>query len=128
MTKYCPSAPASEGALLFGRVGADGIVHISDSPITITDDLASALGDPNGSNQALRFAAPCQGDRCVHWSGKCGVPDALRLFAENVDTAAHDLPHCPIRKVCRWYGQDGPSACRLCIHAVRDGVIVAESK
>lgn len=124
MGKLCPSAPCGPDAMLIGRLAEDGVVHLTDRPLQMTPDLVGAIGGPEAANKSLRFASPCRGAACGHWDGKCGVPGMARHLAKPQPKAAVALPDCPIRLRCRWYAQDGSTACQLCINIVREGAVV----
>lgn len=80
---------------------------------------ARAAGEPEAR---MRFTAPCAEGSCSHWTGKaCGLIDRV---LRHVDAAPSDprggaLPPCTIRKECRWFGQQGRSACAVCDLVVR---------
>lgn len=116
----CPSYAAVPGALLLGRLGEEGHVHILRTPLPV--DLAFLdLLDLQGTDpdQQFRFAGPCQKGNCHRWSdGRCGVAEeAVQLISH--ESPADALPDCGIRDGCRWFGQEGASACTACALVVR---------
>jgi hypothetical protein len=119
----CPSAPATEGALLIGVVTADGRVANLGTPLPVDAafiETAKAHGAPE---QRFRFSSPCQKERCVHWKHhECGLIGELYTAASEVgeDLAAAALPCCSIRADCRWWRQRGRAACAVCPLVVTD--------
>jgi hypothetical protein len=110
---------------MYGRVADDGRVRFLDRPLEVGAEAAAMLGNPEAANKTLRCAAPCEGGRCAHWSGRCGVPDMVAKVAlEHNRTLSAAALDCPIRSNCRWYEQQGLSACQICPSVARAGVIV----
>jgi hypothetical protein len=115
----CPSAqPQMEGAAIFGVVtkGESGPrVAYLNAKVSATDPRFASV--PEGlENSVLRVAARCVESACVHFnSGRCGL--ASRVAAE-LDTVVDRLPACAIRRNCRWYAQEGASACMRCPQVV----------
>jgi len=110
----CPSARAEPGATLLGLVGEDGRVSYLKDRIEVDQafiDLVSKDGPPE---ERLRFASTCVEGRCRQWNGtRCGVlKDVAPYLGSGEGTSS--LQPCSIRPACRWYRQDGPSACRTC--------------
>lgn len=117
----CPSAqPDWPAARLFAVVGGT-----PDRPETayldqaqpVTQELLDLAG-PVAPAEVFRFAAPCVGSACGHFDRgehKCRLAEkTVRLTSSVVDV----LPHCSIRKTCRWWQQEGPAACRRCPQVV----------
>ena len=119
----CPSAPATDGALLIGVVTADGRVANLGTPLTVDAafiETAKAHGAPE---QRFRFSSPCQKERCVHWAKQeCRLIGELHTAASEAgeDLAATALPRCAIRAQCRWWRQRGRDACAVCPLVVTD--------
>jgi hypothetical protein len=120
-TELCPSAPAQEGAIVLGVVGADGsIAYIRDRLVATRQfvDIASAGREPE---QRFRFASPCQRCACQQWvDGNCSVPGRAGELVPPSDPA-DGLPRCAIRPQCRWYRQSGAAACRICPWVITRG-------
>ena len=109
----CPSFYALPGSLLLGRVGEDGTVGILADPIEVDmaflDQLRSRDVEPEFS---YRFAGPCHQSACKQWSdGECQLVNRL-VYASSAITTG--LPECGIRSRCRWFRQNGESACGVC--------------
>jgi hypothetical protein len=126
----CPSAPPSiAGAVAFGVID-----HSADQPevlyldqrLPVTPDLLE-LASPLEPTEVFRFGAPCQTDRCTHWSGNaCGLVDRI---VDLVPARALTTPPCALRATCRWYAQRGRSACVRCPEVLtRDGRPSAEMR
>jgi hypothetical protein len=91
------------------------------TPQPITDDLLK-LAAPVAPAEVFRFAAPCQGSGCAHYSAeesKCGLANkTVRWVASVVDK----LPPCSIRPNCMWWKQEGPEACKRCPQIVTNNL------
>ena len=117
----CPSAQHDwDGARLFAVVGGT-----PDRPETayldhtqpITAELLELAG-PVAPAEVFRFAAPCAGKGCQHFDGQ---RDTCRLAEKTVRLAPvmfEKLPRCAIRSECRWWKQEGVSACKRCPQVV----------
>ena len=53
----CPSAPCEEGAVLIGRVTADGTVAFINTPIHVTDVFFRETAKGKNTEKRFRFAA-----------------------------------------------------------------------
>src|ERR1044071_2709470 len=119
--RACPSSTLDNATNLLGVIGGDGRVHFVCPPLPLDDEFrrrAAASGRPE---QRFRFAGPCLEDGCGQWTGtRCGVIDAL--LAEGGCESEAELKRCAIRRVCRWFAQRGPEACRVCPLVVTDGL------
>lgn len=119
----CPSAqPEIAGAVAFGIVdrGADGpdLAWI-ERPVPVTPELLAMTGAVPPT-QVFRFAAKCQESACTHFDGTdCRL--ATRLVASLAPVSAKPPP-CMIRRDCRWYRQEGVSACQRCPQIVTEYV------
>lgn len=119
----CPSATLSPGVRLLGARGADGRIKHLRTPLTVDEDFVSRAKAQGNPEARMRFAAPCEESKCSHWTGKaCGLIDRVlsHLDGQTDDPrTAEDLPPCTIRASCRWWKQDGASACHACDLVVR---------
>lgn len=119
----CPSAPPEiPGAVAFGIVDHAANppeVRYLDEPVPITEELLE-LAAPLEPREVFRVGAPCQTDRCTHWSGHdCQLVERI---VKLVPVGSLVTPPCQIRPTCRWYAQAGRSACARCVHVVtKDG-------
>jgi hypothetical protein len=116
----CPSAPATDGALLIGVVTADGRVTNLGTPLPIDAAFIETANAHGAPEQRFRFSSPCQQQRCVHWNNReCGlIGETASEAGENLSIAA--LPRCAIRADCRWWRQRGRDACAVCPLVVTD--------
>ncbi|MDU8927223.1 hypothetical protein RXV86_07490 [Alisedimentitalea sp. MJ-SS2] len=117
--RTCPSSqPDQEGAQVLGVVerGADGpALSYVNAHVPVTDEVLAATGEVPPT-LIYRFAAPCVESKCKHFDGsKCQL--AVRIAAGLAPTV-DKLPPCAIRKTCRWYVQEGASACGRCPQVV----------
>jgi hypothetical protein len=123
----CPSArPELPESVVFGVIG--GTVekpHVTylKQPQPITDDLI-ALSAPVTPTEVLRTAAPCAANGCQHFDGtNCRL--AMRIV-EQLPTMTEQLPPCSIRRDCRWWQQEGKSACMRCPQVITDNYYASE--
>lgn len=115
----CPSAPATEGALILGVVRADGTIGYIKDRMAATSEFLESARAHGRPEQRFRFSSPCQECACQQWAdGACSVPEKLAELVPS-DTS-EGLPRCSIRRHCRWYHQSGAAACRICPLVTRD--------
>lgn len=123
-SRTCPSAPATQGSVLFGVIAKSGQVAYLSPNIPVSATLLRSLEDNAiAAENRLRFAGPCLKHQCVQWrgdsqSGRCGLIDH-GIRALNVTSGPDVLPHCGLRSSCRWFSQHGKSACAVCPEIVR---------
>jgi hypothetical protein len=118
----CPSAqPDWDAAQVFGvQTGrqAEGlrVGYLTEAQMVTPEILAAAA--PAMPTEVMRFAAPCMGTGCKHFDGaNCQL--AARVV-EMLDPVVSGLPRCAIRPSCRWFRQEGKSACLRCPQIVTD--------
>ncbi|HEY3253914.1 MAG TPA: hypothetical protein VGJ91_08210 [Polyangiaceae bacterium] len=115
----CPSAPPEiPGAVAFGVVDHTAtppeVLYLED-PIPV-DDALLALAAPLEPREVFRVGAPCQTERCTHWSGHdCRLVERI---VNLVPAASLLTPPCKLRPTCRWFAQAGRSACVRCVHVI----------
>lgn len=117
--------------MLLGVVGPSGRVAFLPSGPRVDSDMIDRLAEFGPVTESYRFAGPCVTSGCIYWAQeRCHVPDVVRHERERSGTAplgasggdpggdprehTVELPACAIRPSCRWWLQDGPSACALC--------------
>jgi hypothetical protein len=121
----CPSSTAAPGNLLIGIVRPDGTVAAIRPALEVDAEfVARAEATGRAPEERLRFAGPCAGSSCRHWTNeRCGLVELLSggaLQADSpADSSAGGPPPCQIRSTCRWWSQRGPAACRVCPVIVR---------
>jgi hypothetical protein len=115
----CPSAlPEMPHGRVFGVVGGTATeprLAYLDQATEATEDVL-ALSGPVKPTEVFRMAAPCVESKCTHFDGKdCRlVTRIVQILPAVVDA----LPACSIRKDCRWFEQEGRSACLRCPQVV----------
>jgi hypothetical protein len=119
--KACPSAFCREGALLLGVMTPSGTLSYVQPPTRVNADFvarAKALGRPESR---FRFSSPCVEGACPQWTGDgCAVVDKVLEEEKPVALESGRLPHCAIRRDCRWFAQRGADACAVCPRVVAD--------
>jgi len=111
----CPSAqPEMDGAQVLGVVerGPDGpALSYANGHVPVSDELLEAAA-PVPPQMVFRFAAPCVAKKCTHFDGTdCQL---AKRIAAGLKPVVAKLPPCAVRKTCRWYAQEGDSACHRC--------------
>lgn len=120
-TPLCPSAQADwGGSIAIGVVGGTAdeprVTHF-DRALPVDAELL-ALADPVTPAEVFRIAAPCLGTGCVHFEANtCRLAERI---VELLPQVTRRLPKCSIRPRCRWWQQEGPSACVRCPQIVTD--------
>jgi hypothetical protein len=121
----CPSAPAEVGATLVGAIQVDGTVAFISDKLEVTQDFLNRLASSANGQSAetrFRFSSPCLSSKCKQWSGgACSLPERLATMMPPTGAADTPLPRCSVRDQCRWFNQQGPSACRVCPVVVTRG-------
>jgi hypothetical protein len=117
----CPSAqPEMEGAKVFGivnRTGDESRVSWLEKPVPLNAELLALTGSVPAA-RVMRISAPCQESACCHFDGAdCRL--ATRLV-QLLPAVVESLPPCQIRPDCRWFLQEGRSACGRCPQIVTD--------
>ena len=118
---YCPSAqPEWKGSMVFGVV--EGTVEEPRmtplaEPVPVTVDLLK-LARGVSPTEVYRFAAPCVQAGCAHFqSGRCHLAEKA---VESLAPVISSLPECGIQAACRWFRQEGQTACLRCPQIVTD--------
>jgi hypothetical protein len=111
----CPSAqPGMDGVQVLGVISRDGeqpLLAYLDEPVAPTPEML-ALADPLPVSHVFRLAARCEESKCTHFDGmRCQL--AVRI-AKMLPEVVDSLPACTIRPECRWFRQEGRSACLRC--------------
>lgn len=119
---FCPSAqPGLNGSLILGiidRSSDSPRVSYLDRPARVTSGTLLAFTGSDARPTAIfRFAAPCKQAGCHNWNGSiCKVAEQL----VQILPTARQLPDCKLRPVCRWFDQEGASACVRCPQVLTD--------
>lgn len=118
----CPSAPPAKHSIVLGVVRPDGSVAYLRDRLPVDPALLTPTPDGRAPEQRLRFASPCQSAGCRQWvDGRCSVPERFSSVVAQEGHERRELPRCSIRADCRWFHQEGPSACRICPLVVTKG-------
>jgi hypothetical protein len=118
---FCPSAqPDWEDSVAIGVMEGTAekprLVHFA-SALPVSQQLLD-LSESVTPTEVFRFAAPCMNGRCVHYgNSKCGL---VTQIVKLLPSVAEALPTCAIRPTCRWWQQEGKSACLRCSQVVTD--------
>ena len=126
----CPSTTGdAPDARIIGFINASGKVGTIAPPIALTDAMRASLGPQ--PERVFRLAGRCLSAGCNQWSGtECGLIGRMRAdpgVRQAATDAASPLPQCGIRADCVWWRQDGPEACRVCLHVVYNPSPLADS-
>ena len=107
----CPSGPLKKGATLLGKFKEANILQYEKELKLIDDAMLDEYKEEGASS--FRTAITCATKGCYNWNGKkCTVPDQMRPLLK--ETVSAEVEHCVIRNTCRWFSQEGYSACTLC--------------
>lgn len=112
---HCPSAsPDMMGATAIGVVGGtveQPRVRYLDRPVPVSADLLK-LAHPVDPREVFRFGAVCAGTRCMHFNqNRCQLVEQIVNELAPVVAAP---PACSLRVRCRWWAQEGVTACLRC--------------
>jgi hypothetical protein len=110
----CPSTPAKEGAVLLGIVDKDGTLAYIPDKMEIDSGFIEIAEKGRALEKRFRFSNKCAGKGCQNWiQGNCIVPKVMSQLIKT-EIEFFSLPSCSIRNDCRWYLQEGASACGIC--------------
>jgi hypothetical protein len=111
----CPSTRADQpDAVVFGVVGGTAeapMVAYLTSALPASDDVLG-LAAPVTPPEVFRFGGTCVEKGCRQFEdGRCSIAARLVSVAEPV---VRKPPRCAIRSTCRWWAEQGASACVRC--------------
>jgi hypothetical protein len=117
----CPSAqPDMSEAVVFAVAAGtaeERRADYLDEPLPITEKVLE-LTAPVKPVEVFRVAAPCAGLGCKHFNGlHCTLAQRI---VEHLSPAVDQPPPCRIRSNCRWWQQEGKSACLRCPQIVTE--------
>lgn len=120
-TTLCPSSrPEPGNSVVFGIISGsvtEPKVAYLKQPQPVTQELI-AKASPITPAEIFRTASPCAAKGCQHFDGQdCRL--AMRIV-EKLPSVVEELPPCSIRRDCRWWQQEGKSACMRCPQVVTD--------
>jgi hypothetical protein len=125
-TTLCPSSqPNLDNVVIFGVV--EGTV---EEPRVAYLEKAQPLNkelqpssSPVKATEMMRLASSCHEKGCVHFDGSdCRLAQRI---VEQLPTVTETLPACQIRSSCRWWQQEGKSACLRCPQVVTENHYVS---
>ena len=120
---FCPSAqPGLDRSVVLAIVedGPQGrhVSYLNGLVRVTADRMLGLIASPIGPTRLFRFAAPCESNGCRNWSGShCRVVEKL---VQILPTVTSTLPDCKLRPACRWFQQEGESACHRCPQVLTD--------
>jgi hypothetical protein len=120
-TIFCPSGrPEWENSIIFGIIGGNEtearVIYLDES-IPITSELLEKAA-PVTPAEIYRVAVPCAHHKCLHFDGaNCTLAQRV---VEKMAVVEEELPKCSIRENCRWWHQEGKTACMRCPQVVTD--------
>jgi hypothetical protein len=123
----CPSgdldmANASIFGIVVGTPEAPEVVYL-DRVAPIPPELLT-LDAPVKAREIFRISASCLGNNCQHFDNdKCRL---IERIVDGLPSVVDLIPVCVIRSTCRWWNQEGKSACLRCPQIVRDNPMASE--
>lgn len=120
-TTLCPSSqPDKDNAVVFGVVEGTiekpRVAYLERSQ-PVNEEIQQ-LSAPVKATEMMRLASPCHEQGCVHFDGSdCRLAQRI---VEQLPTVTEVLPACQIRSSCRWWQQEGKSACLRCPQVVTE--------
>lgn len=121
----CPSAqPDWDGVKVIGVMAGTADqpeMAYLHAPQPVTDELL-AMASPVTPAEVFRFSAPCACSGCGHFAeaeSKCRLAEKVVRWVPKV---TDQLPACAIRPDCRWWQQEGRSACFRCPQVVTNNL------
>jgi hypothetical protein len=127
ITIQCPSAmEENDNPIVFGIVGGAAdrprVEYLLD-PQPLTPEIQN-MCSPATPAEVLRIATPCVRYRCKHFEkDKCTLAHRIvQILPPVVDS----VPSCRLRPSCRWWIQEGPSACLRCPQVVRTPSLIMD--
>lgn len=118
-TTLCPSSqPDTDDAVAFGVV--EGTVEAPRVEYLERSQSVEAIVQPSAvkPTEMLRIASSCQEKGCLHFDGfDCRLAAKI---VEQLPIVTETLPPCQIRSSCRWWQQEGKSACLRCPQVVTE--------
>jgi hypothetical protein len=97
------------------------MISLLPEPLPLDDEfLAKVKEDPVPVEQRFRFTNKCVESGCTQWTGKtCGVIENVLKHLDQLPQLS-TLPRCSLRPSCRWFVQEGASACRACPYIITE--------
>lgn len=117
----CPSARTeSENSTVFGIVAGTAdkpeVTYLKQTQ-TVTEETF-IIADSVTPTEIFRISGTCAESSCQHFDGRnCRLVERI---VDRLPTVSEELPPCQIRRDCRWWNQEGKSACMRCPQIVTD--------
>jgi hypothetical protein len=123
----CPSSQTNiENSFVFGVVEGtvqEPQVSYLDRSLPLNEDVLALSGSIKPT-EMFRIAGSCQHKACRHFDGTdCRL---AKRIVQQLPAAVETLPACQIRSNCRWWKQEGKSACFRCPQVVTDSYHASE--
>lgn len=123
----CPSARPEWGeSVVFGVITGTkdepNVTYLKESQ-PVTEELIE-LAKPVTPTEVFRIAATCAESQCQHFDGAdCTLAQRI---VDQLPVVEENLPACAIRRDCRWWLQEGKSACYRCPQVITDNYAPTE--
>ncbi len=123
----CPSArPEWDNSVVFGvirgTIDQPNVTYLKEAQ-PVTEELLE-LAKPVTPTEVFRTAASCAKSQCQHFDGAdCTLAQRI---VDKLPVVEENLPPCTIRKNCRWWLQEGKSACYRCPQVITDNYAPTE--
>ncbi|MDR9404368.1 MAG: nitrogen fixation protein [Halothece sp. Uz-M2-17] len=123
----CPSSrPELPNSVVFGVIRGSvekPRVNYLKQPEPVTKEVI-ALAEPVTPTEVFRTASPCEESSCQHFDGQdCQL---AKRVVDQLPSVSQKLPACSIRNECRWWAQEGSSACFRCPQVITDSYGTSE--
>lgn len=124
----CPSStPYLPNSQIFGivegTVSEPNVTYLKQ-PLPVTPDLLAAA-DPVAPTEIFRFVGSCLETGCRQFSnGQCQL---AKRIVRGLPVVTPTPPTCAIRPRCRWWQQEGKSACLRCPQIVRTNYALTDT-
>jgi hypothetical protein len=106
----CPAASAEFASTVLGfRTQGSEKITFLDEPVEFPLTLRTSMSDVE-IEARMRMAGRCVKGACPHWMGSCALGHVVAEVGVNI----HAKQQCTISKDCRWYLENGSSACGPC--------------
>ena len=123
----CPSArPEERDSMIFGVITGTkdkpSVTYLKESQ-PLTKELI-ALAQPVTPTEVFRIGGTCATEQCQHFDGaNCTLAQRI---VDKLPVVEDNLPACAIRRDCRWWLQEGKSACLRCPQVITDNYVPTE--
>jgi hypothetical protein len=106
-------------------VADNGQINFLSHKVVINSEFIQIAGLGRKPEKRFRFANTCIENKCSQWeNGQCGlIRKLVNAFHDNEESEqvfTNSISNCSIRYDCRWYGQYGFDACKICPEIVTD--------